>query len=114
MASGISAVSRPFVDVAERLNADFLDWHMDAAKGKSLGFGGTFRAHWFFGQWEDQYIQTYDPSIEYLELYVVTISVLLWAGHIKNRRIVLFCNNQSVVSIVNNTSAKCKNCMRLI
>ena len=100
--------------MAERLNGDFLDWHTDAAKGKKLGFGGTFGAHWFFGQWEDQYIQTYDPSIEYLELYAVTISVLLWAGHIKNRRIVLFCDNQSVVNMVNNTSAKCKNCMRLI
>ena len=108
------AVSRPFVDLQTTLNAEVLDWYTDSAKGKLLGFGGVHGQHWFFGQWEVGYIDRYDPSIEYLELYAVCVSIYLWTNSIKDKRIVLFCDNQAVVNIINNSSARCKNCMKLI
>ena len=55
-----------------------------------------------------------DPSIEYLELYALCAGVLVWEDKLKNRRVILHCDNQSVVDMVNSTSSKCKNCMILI
>ena len=79
-----------------------------------LGFGGAFNNRWFFGQWELDYIKKFDPSIEYLELFAVCVAVFAWTEGIVNKWIVLFCNNQSVVAMLNQSSSRCKNCMCLI
>ena len=55
-----------------------------------------------------------DLSIEYLELYAVAILVSLWLKNFPNRRIILYCDNESAVHMINNQSSKCKNCMVLI
>ena len=54
------------------------------------------------------------PSIEYLELYALTVAVVLWLHRFKNRNIYLFCDNESIVNMVNSSSSSCKNCMLLI
>ena len=107
-------VAHPFVDLETTVNAETLDCYTDAAKGKTLGFGGVHGWHWFFRQWEVRYTEQYNLSIEYLELFVVCVSIYIWMNRIRNRRIVLFCDNQVVVNMINNTSAKCRNCMKLI
>ena len=55
-----------------------------------------------------------DPSIEYLELFAVTVGVKLWIHRFANKEIFLFCDNMSVVHMLNRSSSKCKNCMVLI
>ena len=54
------------------------------------------------------------PSIEFLELYAVVVAVKLWISRFQNRRIILFCDNMSVVFMINRNSSKCKHCMNLI
>ena len=54
------------------------------------------------------------PSINYLELYAVAVAVNSWIYKYKNQRIIIFCDNMSVVNMLNNSSSKCKNCMVLI
>ena len=54
------------------------------------------------------------PSIEYLELFGVLAGVLNWIKLFSNKRIVLFCDNESVVHMINQSSSSCKNCMVLI
>ena len=54
------------------------------------------------------------PSIEYLELFAVTVGVLNWVKLFHNRKIVLFCDNEAVVHMINNNTSSCKNCMVLI
>ena len=66
------------------------------------------------GVWDDEFLDEMDPSIEYLELYALTVGVKLWLKFFRNSRLVLFCDNQSVVHMVNNQSSKCKNCIILI
>ena len=44
----------------------------------------------------------YNPSIEYLELFALTAAVLTWGSKLKNRRITIFCDNLSVVCMINN------------
>ena len=54
------------------------------------------------------------PSIEYLELFGVTIAILVWIKEYQNSRILLHCDNESVCRMINKSSAGCKNCMVLM
>ena len=55
-----------------------------------------------------------NPSIEYLQLFGVLVTVLNWVHRFRDCRIVLFCDNQSVVSMINNSTSSCRNCLHLI
>ena len=67
-----------------------------------------------YGIWDDAFLQECNRSIGYLELYALVGTVLNWLSRFKNNRIILFCDNQSVMQMVNNTTSSCKNCMTLI
>ena len=96
------------------LNAQSIDMYSDASRNFSLGFGAYCGPEWTCGQWDSQFCVRVEPSIEYLELYAVTVAVLNWLKIFKNRRIILFCDNQAVVNMINNSTSKCKQCMVLI
>ena len=103
---------RPFLDFNTAFSAKELDWYTDAS-GK-IGIGGICGPNWFQQRWSEEFLHKKNPSIEYQELFAVTVSVLLWVEHYKNIRICLFCDNESVVAMINTSSTKCKNCMVLI
>ena len=107
-----SVFCRPFLDFSKVLIADEIDMFSDAS-GR-IGMGAWCGPAWMFKLWPEEFIKKYKPSIEYLELYAVTAAVLSWIHLFKNRRIILFCDNQSVVEMINQTSTSCKNCMVLI
>ena len=105
---------RPFIDWNETIHVTELRFFSDASANETLGFGATFGTSWTFGVWEPGFIKKHSPSIEYLELYALCIGVMLWGDRMKNRRVVIFCDNMSVVHMVNNSSSSCKNCMYLL
>ena len=107
------AYSHPFMDSIV-LNAVEIDMFSDASRNFNLGFGAYCGSEWSWGQWNYDFCTKVDPSIEYLELFAVLIAVLNWDKLFENRRIVLFCDNEAVVHMINNSSSKCKNCMVLI
>ena len=57
-----------------------------------------------------------DQVIEFLELFALAAGILTWEDHplLNNRRVIIFCDNQAVVSMVNNITSSCKNCMILL
>ena len=105
---------RPFIDFSHFTTAIALDWFTDSAKAISKGFGGHHGSAWFHGLWPAQFLTKYDPSISYLELYAVVVSAVLWLNNHKNSRIVLFCDKEGVVHMINSQSSRCKNCMVLL
>ena len=107
-----AAFSRQFFDYNSDLTANILDFYTDAST--TTGCGGYFRRKWFIILWEDDFITECNPSINYLELYAVVVGVTNWIDQFTNQKITLFCDNQSVVHMINNNSSKCKNCMVLI
>ena len=111
-----TAYCRPFLDFSQGyLEADTIQMYSDASRNFSLGFGGICEDCWMFGQWpQGEFMKETNPSIEYLELYTVLATVLNWIHRFKNSRVVLFCDNQSVVSMINNSTSSCKNCLALI
>lgn len=106
-----NAVVRPFIDLAQTLEATQIQFYMDSSS--TIGAGGFWNGHYFYLKWPS-WLKSLDLSIGYLELYALTAGILLWSHELKNKRIVIFCNNQSVVHMLNNTTSKCKYCMILI
>ena len=104
---------RPFMEV-KSINAEDIDMFSDASGNYSLGFGTYCGPEWTFGQWDHDFCSRYKPSIEYLELFGVLVAVLNWIRLFENRRVVLFCDNESVVHMINNSSSNCKNCIVLL
>ena len=104
--------NRPFLDFSKTLVADEIDMYSDAS-GK-IGFGACCGSEWMHNTWDRKFTLKYRPSIEYLELFGVVAGVLTWIHNFKNRRVILFCDNKSVVDMINLTTTSCKNCMVLV
>ena len=104
---------RPFIEVYP-LNAVEIDMFLDASGNYNLGFGAFCRPEWTFGQWDSEFCEKVKPSIEYLELFAVTVGILNWIRLFNNCRIILFYDNEAVVHMLNNSSSRCRNCMVLI
>ena len=108
-----SAYCRSFFEFESNFKSDQLDWYTDASL--TLGCGGYCGENWFIVEWEDNFLELKNgPSINYLELYALTAGILLWVENYPNKNITLFCDNMSVVHMVNNASSRCKNCMILL
>ena len=104
---------RPFME-AVSLNVQEIDMFSDASGNYKLGFGALCGTEWTYGVWDNEFCKQNSPSIEYLELFGVTVAVLNWIKLFANRRIVLFCDNEAVVHMINGSSSSCKQCMVLI
>ena len=105
--------NRPFLDHGE-LRADQIDMYLDSSRNFRLGFGAFCQNEWTYGQWNADFLNRAQPSIEYLELFAVTIAVLNWIKKFKNKRVILFCDNESVMYMLYNTTSSCPNCMHLL
>ena len=75
-----------------------IDFYTDAS-GK-IGLGGICGNAWMSQTWSPEFLNSCKPSIEFLELFAVTAAVIAWIDKFRNRRVILFCDNQSVVDRV--------------
>ena len=55
-----------------------------------------------------------DPSIEFLELFAVTAEILAWIHKFTNKKSQYSVTIRQCVAMLNNSSSKCKFCMKLI
>ena len=99
---GSNSVSEPII------------FYSDASKAPELGFRCYMNDKWIFDKWPKQFIQTCDPSIEFLELYALVAGMLTWETYIKNARVTVFCDNKAAIQMVNKTTSSCPQCMKLI
>ena len=106
--------ARSFIDFSKYWMAMEICMFSDTSRSENLGFGGISNTSWMYGTWPTGFIVGKEPSIEYLELFALVATVCNWIHRYANKRIILFCNNQSIVHMVNNTSSSCMNCMVLI
>ena len=110
-----AVVSCPMVDLSQKqVHSVDIKFFSDASASEVLGFGCVFKSHWLSGSWPRDFIRNCKLSIEYLELFALTAGVLTWGDQLRNLRILINCDNQAVMAMVNNTTSKCKSCMFLI
>ena len=110
-------ICRPFIDfplIEETMTT--LNFFSDASKKTTFGIGAVYNNHWIFGQWPENFIIKCDPSIEFLELYRLTLALYTWRDYseLNNGRICIYCDNQAVQHMVNNLASSCVQCMKLI
>ena len=99
---------------SEQTPSPSLQLYTDAAG--SIGFGGYLAGHWFQGRWlpEQNINKTTGISIAWQELYPIYLSCRLWGSQWTAKRIVFFCDNESVVSILNQKTSKSPKIMDLL
>ena len=102
------------MDFSKCWEAEEIGFLTNASKNPKLVCGGWCGKQWFSQQWEEDFIGDEDPSIAYLELFAVAVGLKLWLHKFKNKRIIIKCDNQATVQMINNSSSSCKNCMVLI
>ena len=112
--SMITTVARPFVDLNSNKELTQLEFYSDALCSKVLGMGARFEKQWTFAQLPRNFIKDFKPSIEFLELYGLVTAVYIWFNKLRNTRVVVFCDNESVMFMMNNSSSTCALCMKLI
>ena len=94
-------------------NSTNLSLYTDASG--TLGFGGIFRTQWFQGKWlPHQTLTTKNISIDWQELYAIVVASYIWAPLWAQKRIVFYCDNQAVVSIINSKRSKSPRIMDLV
>ena len=109
-----TVLSRPFLDFSSTLSALDIGMFSDMSQNANLGYGAICGCSWMYGQWSKEFILQNDPSIQYIELFGVLAAVMAWIHRFRHKRIILHCNNSSVVEMINSSSSRCKNCMVLI
>ena len=115
-ASSDCRLQRPYMDLNGPVTkyAETLNFYTDSSANKNLGMGMIFDREWSYAQWEIGYIEQYKPSIQYLELLALVTAAFLWSHKIGNTRVVVHCDNKSVVQMINDGVSRCKNCMHLL
>ena len=79
------------------------------------GFGGIFRNQWFQGKWlPHQTLDTKNISIDWQELYAIVVACYIWASVWAQKRIIFYCDDQAVVSIINSKRSKSCRIMDLV
>ena len=58
-----------------------INFSSDAAKSAKTGMGAVCNNNWTYGKWNVDFLQRADPSIEFLELYALTASLLTWCEY---------------------------------
>ena len=107
---------RPFMDLHAFVYANMLNFYSDASLNPNFGFVMVFRDQWTYGRWGKDFILKNKPSIKYLELFALVAAVLMWGddSDMINTRVIIFCDNEAVISMVNNMTSTCMHCMKLI
>jgi hypothetical protein len=85
-----------------------LELYTDAS-GK--GIGGVFGWHWFMAQLT---VEQSTMSIAWRELYAVLVACVTWGKALTTHRLLVHCDNASVVAIVNSGSSRCPKVMNLV
>ena len=82
----------------------------------SIGFGGYFQGRWFQGHWPPnmQLNQQQGISIEWQELFPIVVACAIWHPLLTGKRLQFWCDNLSVVSIINSGHSKIPRIMDLV
>ena len=87
------------------------DFQLTTDAAGSLGCGGVLGVHWFALSWPAELAHQH---ITFKELFPIAVSFLLWGKLWTSRRILLFCDNEAVVNIVNSGTSRDEGVMFLL
>ena len=96
---------RTFFLEDELTQAPDINFYTDAS-GTS-GYGGYYHPEWFRGAWEPcQLLCNKGISIAYQELFPIVLAALLWGAHWSRKHILVLCDNEGTVTVINSGTSK--------
>ena len=102
---------RPFADFTDVVTAYQVNFFSDASM---TGFSALCYSNWMTKKWDLKYVRRMKLDIECLELFALVAAAETWIHKFKNRKIIVYCDNQNVCRAVNKTSTSCMKCMVLV
>ena len=112
-----NVMNRPMIDLLKDAEtSEDISFYSDASAAEDKGFGAILKNRWIHVDWSASFIQNKKPSIKFLELFVLCMGLLTWnnTNELKNRRVILHCDNQAVCQMINTLMSGCNNCLNLI
>ena len=109
-------VYRPMIEHTALDSATEIGFYSNVSANPDLGFGAILKNSWIKGTRPKGFINEEKPSIEFLELFALAAGILSWQGReeLRNKKIILHCDNMAMVHMVNNMSSGCKYCMVIL
>ena len=90
------------------LASEKLELFTDAS---GIGFAGTLIGQWFQGYWPPSW-QYFNIAIK--ELFSVVLALILWSNILKDKHLLILCDNEAVVYVISSQTSKEKHLMSLI
>ena len=78
-----------------------LCFYTDAAQ--SCGYGIIFGTQWVYGEWPKAWKE---HNICFLEFFPIVVGLILWSNILKNKRVLFWTDNESIVHVINRHTAK--------
>ena len=95
--------------------SECLNFFTDSAGASDLGCGCFFQNEWCFLQWPATWHEGgILTDITFLEMVPVLLAITLWGERIQQKKIILYIDNESLVSVINKQSSKSKRVMYLV
>ena len=99
----------PFFDLPEW--APVPDFELSTDASGNIGFGGCYQNEWFAAAWLPSQLKF---GMAYKELYPIVIACHFWGHCCRHKRVLFYCDNTSVVQIVNSGASKDDVIMNLV
>ena len=86
----------------------------DAATTTTLGWGACWCTVLAWDAWDPDFMHSSTMSIDFLELYVVVVTVWIWSPQFANKHVVMHSDNQPTVAVVNSKTSKSSSMLVLL
>ena len=87
------------------------DFHLQTDASGAWGYGAYFQGRWTQGTWS----ASQQPlSIEFKELYAITVACHTWGSEWTRRRIQFHCDNSAVVAVIKSGTPRSSDIMKLV
>ena len=94
---------------------DSLKMFTDSSGSAGLGCGCLLGKEWAYFQWPESWFgNEILRDITFLEMVPVLLALVLWGHKLSNQQIVLYIDNEALVTIINKQTAKSKRLMQLV
>ena len=99
-----------------QMDQEAVELYADTTGKASLGWGAFLPKQrlWMFQQWEDQWFQEFNPSINFLELYALLARVVTWAPHLMDKMVIFRSDNTPTVHALINKSSHSRQMLSLL
>ena len=89
------------------LHASAMEVFADAEGNVKLALGAwlPLLGLWMYGQWEEDFFQKFQPSINFIEPYTLLATIITWATHLMDRAILFWLDNTPTVFELRNKSS---------